>query len=80
MENDWQPVRIAPVNPNCQIMQIATRPDRITNNIGKIVRVRPYLRYMILHEKQYEIHPDDLWILGTVPGQSLLCEHQIQAD
>lgn len=83
-EQEWQPVRLNPVKgliPEHTVAPI----DMRTEDIGKIVRVRPlpdFHFWFCPSGRTYELHPDDGPIVGHDPGsgQYAYCEHQIQAD
>jgi hypothetical protein len=77
---DWQPVRIGPVDPSCPAYPGA-HPERWSEKVGQIIRVRPWGRDAT--EMLYTISQEDvqrLWPDIADPRHWAVCEHQILAD
>ncbi len=77
-ENQWQPVRIAPVD------QRHKGNEYWEKMVGKIIRVRPLSGASLIDDpdvKVFEIHPEDFAKMAHVPGSAnLILEYHIQAD
>lgn len=72
-ENEWQPVRIAPLEITRTCPQ--DFDDGAEWPVGRIVRARVLSGLADCGTRQFEIHPEDNW--GCKGG---CCEHQILAD
>jgi hypothetical protein len=84
-ENEWQPVRIAPVNCPYERQLNDREQARYDAAKLKIVRVKPVTvtsRKVLCPGRHFELHPTDAeMIYGySVMPNVIACEHQILAD
>ena len=82
-ENEWQPVRIAPIS-NVQFCDWKEADERWVRHQGEIVRVRPLgpdSQSPMCKGRWFEVKPEDCSRIEGRPGQRVrMCEHQILAD
>ena len=82
-ENDWQPVRIAPIS-NLDLRHKGDLADDYETMVGKIVRVRATEKTLCgLGCQQYEVHPEDRKLISLSDDDLniwQMCGDQILAD